>query len=160
VAEDHAYVFCAVFGMAEPDVTLALKQPWMSINNDSQGTAPDGLLGKEHPHPRAYGTFPRILRKYVREEHVLTLEDAIRKFTSLPAQRMRLGDRGVIKQGLWADLVVFDPNTVRDLATFEDPNQLSVGMVHVLVNGVPVIAEGRMTDALPGKVLRGPGYRQ
>jgi dihydroorotase/N-acyl-D-amino-acid deacylase len=160
LVEDHAYTFCAVFGMSEPDVALALKQPWTSVDNDSQGTAPDGLLGKEHPHPRAYGTFPRILRKYVREERLLTLEDAIRKFSSLPAQRMRLTDRGVIKQGLWADLVVFDPATVRDLATFETPNQLSVGMTWVLVNGVPVIADGRMTSALPGKVLRGPGYRK
>ena len=90
---------------------------------------------------------------------MLTLEDAIRKFTSLPAQRMRLTDRGIIKQGLWADLVVFDPATVRDLATFEKPNQLSLGMAYVLVNGVPVISDGRMTAALPGKVLRGPGYR-
>ena len=97
--------------MSEPDITLALQQPWVSIDNDSQGTSPDGLLGQEHPHPRAYGTFPRILRKYVREERRLTLEDAIRKFTSLPAQRMRLGDRGVLKVGMWADVVVFDPAT-------------------------------------------------
>jgi dihydroorotase/N-acyl-D-amino-acid deacylase len=159
LVEDHGYTYNAVFGMSEPDIVLALRQPWTSIDNDSQGTAPDGVLGKEHPHPRAYGTFPRILRKYVREEHVLTLENAIRKFSSLPAQRMRLTDRGVLKQGLWADIVVFDPDTIRDLATFEAPNQLSVGMSYVLVNGVPVIAEGRMTDALPGKVLRGPGYR-
>jgi dihydroorotase/N-acyl-D-amino-acid deacylase len=145
--------------MSEPDVALALRQPWTSINNDSQGTAPDGLLGQEHPHPRAYGTFPRILRKYVREEHLLTLEDAIRKFTGLPAQRMKLPDRGLIKQGMWADVVVFDPETVRDLATFDNPNQLSQGMIHVLVNGVAVIANGKMTDALPGKVVRGPGYR-
>ena len=134
---------------------LALRQPWVSINNDSQGTAPDGLLGKEHPHPRAYGTFPRILRKYVREERRLTLEDAIRKFTSLPAQRMRLGDRGVLKVGMWADVVVFDPAQVRDRATFAAPNQLSEGMRWVLVNGIPVIADGRATGALPGRVLRG-----
>jgi dihydroorotase/N-acyl-D-amino-acid deacylase len=139
---------------------LALKQPWVSIDNDSQGTAPDGLLGQEHPHPRAYGTFPRILRKYVREEHALTLEDAIRKFTSLPAEQMRLTDRGVLKQGMWADLVIFDPKTIQDLATYEKPNQLAQGMTYVLVNGVPVIAEGTMTGALPGRVLRGPGYLQ
>jgi dihydroorotase/N-acyl-D-amino-acid deacylase len=156
--KDKAFTEVAVFGMSEPDVVLALKQPWVSIDNDSQGTSPDGLLGQEHPHPRAYGTFPRILRKYVREEHVLTIEDAIRKFTALPAQRMRLTDRGVLKQGMWADVVVFDPATIRDLATFERPNQLSQGMEYVLVNGVPVIAEGRMTGARPGKVLRGPGY--
>jgi len=156
--KDRAFTFVAVFGMSEPDILLALKQPWVSIDNDSQGTSPLGLLGKEHPHPRAYGTFPRILRKYVREEHALTLEDAIRKFTALPAQRMRLTDRGVIKQGMWADVVIFDPETIRDLATFEEPNQLSQGMQYVLVNGVPVIADGQMTGALPGRVLRGPGY--
>ncbi len=149
----------AVFAMNEKDIALALQQPWVSIDNDSQGTAPEGLLGKEHPHPRAYGTFPRILRKYVREEKLLTLPDAIRKFTSLPAQRMRLTDRGVLKQGLWADIVVFDPEKIRDVATFENPNQLSEGMEYVLVNGVPVIDEGKMTEALPGKVLRGQGAR-
>ena len=156
--KDGAFTEVAVFGMDEPDVALALKQPWVSVDNDSQGTSPEGLLGEEHPHPRAYGTFPRILRKYVREEHLLTLEDAIRKFTALPAQRMRLTDRGVLKAGMAADVVVFDPAAIRDLATFERPNQLSVGMEYVLVNGVAVIAQGKMTGALPGKVLRGPGY--
>ncbi len=159
LVEDKAYTYVAVFGMAEPDIRLALRQPWVSIDNDSQGTTPDGPLGQEHPHPRAYGTFPRILRKYVREERRLTLEDAIRKFTSLPAQRMRFGDRGVLKVGMWADVVVFDPAKVRDRATFAEPNQLSEGMQWVLVNGVPVIAEGRATGALPGRVLRGAGYR-
>ncbi len=157
--QDEAYTMVAVFGMSEPDVALALQQPWVSVDNDSQGTAPDGLLSREHPHPRAYGTFPRILRKFVREENKLRLEEAIRKFTSLPAQRMRLSDRGVIKKGMWADLAVFDPETVRDRATFEEPNQLAEGMQYVLVNGVLVIDAGKMTNALPGKVLRGPGYR-
>jgi dihydroorotase/N-acyl-D-amino-acid deacylase len=156
--KDNAFTSVAVFGMDEPDVLLALKQPWVSIDNDSQGTSPDGLLGQEHPHPRAYGTFPRILRKYVREDKQLSLPDAIRKFSALPAQRMRLTDRGVLKQGLWADVVVFDPATIHDKATFENPNQLSEGMEDVLVNGVPVIEGGKMTGALPGKVLRGPGY--
>ncbi len=158
--EDNAFTYAAFFGMSEPDVAMALMQPWVSVDNDSQGTAPEGLLGREHPHPRAYGTFPRILRKYVREEKKLRLEEAIRKFSALPAQRMRLTDRGVLKQGMWADVVVFDPERVRDLATFEEPNQLSAGMEYVLVNGVPVIADGKMTNALPGKVLRGPGYRK
>jgi N-acyl-D-amino-acid deacylase len=156
--EDHALTSVAVFGMSEPDVALALQQPWVSVDNDSSGTSPDGLLGQEHPHPRAYGTFPRILHKYVREEHKLTLEDAIRKFTALPAQRMRLTDRGVLKAGLCADIVIFDPTRVHDVATFEHPNQLSQGMEYVLVNGVPVIDHSEMTGALPGKVLRGPGY--
>jgi N-acyl-D-amino-acid deacylase len=148
----------AVFGMSQPDVTLALEQPWVSIDNDSSGTSPEGILGQEHPHPRAYGTFPRILRKYVREDKVLSLPDAIRKMTALPAQRLRLTDRGVLKAGMWADVVVFDPATIRDVATFDNPNQLSEGMEYVLVNGVPVIDEGKMTGKLPGKVLRGEGY--
>lgn len=156
--EDKAFTACAVFGMSEPDVALALQQPWVSIDNDSSGTSPEGVLGEEHPHPRAYGTFPRILRKYVREEKNLTLEEAIRKFSALPAQRMRLTDRGVLKQGMWADVVVFDPEKVRDVATFDDPNRLSEGMDFVLVNGVPVIEGGKMTGSLPGKVLRGAGY--
>ena len=155
---DNGATEVAVFGMDEPDVRLGLKQPWMSIDNDSEGTSPEGLLGTEHPHPRAYGTFPRILRKYVREEHVLTLPEAIRKFSALPAAKMRLADRGVLKVGMWADVVVFDADKITDLATFEKPNQLSVGMEDVLVNGVPVIEGGKMTGALPGKVLRGPGY--
>jgi dihydroorotase/N-acyl-D-amino-acid deacylase len=149
----------AVFGMSQPDVTLALQQPWVSINNDSEGTSTEGILGQAHPHPRAYGTFPRILSKYVREEKALTLEDSIRKFTALPAQRMRLVDRGVLKQGMWADIVIFDPANVRDRATFDNPNQLSEGMEYVLVNGVPVIEQGKMTGKLPGKVLRGPGFQ-
>jgi N-acyl-D-amino-acid deacylase len=153
---DNAYTSVAVFGMREDDIVLALTQPWTSINNDSSGTAPTGLLGEEHPHPRAYGTFPRILRKYVREEHRLTLADAIRKFTSLPAQRVGFADRGVLKLGMWADIDIFDPEQIRDTATFEAPNQLAVGMRYVLVNGVPVIADGKATNALPGQVLRGP----
>ena len=156
--QDKAFTEVAVFGMSEPDVVLALQQPWVSIDNDSSGTSPEGILGQEHPHPRAYGTFPRILRKYVREEKKLSLEDAIRKFSALPAQRMRFTDRGVLKTGMWADVVIFDPATIRDLATFDNPNQLSQGMDYVLVNGVPVIDRGKMTGAKPGKVLRGGGY--
>jgi N-acyl-D-amino-acid deacylase len=157
--QDDAYTSVCVFGMQESDVALALKQPWVSIVNDSEGTSPEGILGQDHPHPRAYGTFPRILRKYVREERLLTLPDAIRKFSALPAQKMGLTDRGVLKAGMWADVVVFDPETVNDVATFDNPNQFSVGRDYVLVNGVPVIEDGKMTGERPGKVLRGPGYR-
>lgn len=156
--KDNASTSVVVFGMDEGDAKLALQQPWVSIDNDYQGTSPEGLLGKDHPHPRAYGTFPRILSKFVREQKLLTLPDAIRKFSALPAQRMHLTDRGVLKQGLWADVVVFDPDTIHDVATYEDPNRLSIGMQYVLVNGVTVIDEGKMTGALPGKVLLGPGY--
>jgi N-acyl-D-amino-acid deacylase len=116
-------------------------------------------MGQDHPHPRAYGTFPRVLRKFVRDEKLLTLPEAIRKFSALPAQRMRITDRGVLKEGMWADVVVFDPEKVHDVATFDNPNQFSVGMDYVLVNGELVIDNGKMTNALPGKVLRGSGYR-
>jgi len=159
LVEDGARTSVTVFAMSEPDIELAAVQPWVSFCNDSEGTSPEGLLGKEFPHPRAYGTFPRVLRKYVREERRMRLEEAIRKFTSLPASRMRLNDRGVLKAGLWADIVVFDPDQITDKATFSAPKQLSVGMQWVLVNGVPVIADGVSTNALPGRVLRGQGYQ-
>ena len=152
--KDHAYTNVAVFAMSEPDIALAVAQPWVAFDNDSQGTSPKGLLGEEHPHPRAYGTFPRVIRKFVREDKLLRLEEAIRKMTALPAQKMRLADRGVLKAGLWADVVVFDADRITDVATFEQPNQLSVGMDAVLVNGVAVIKDGKATSALPGKVLR------
>src|SRR5579863_474382 len=156
--KDKASTEVAVFGMAEPDVELILQQPWVSIDNDASAASPEGLLGTEHPHPRAYGTFPRILAKYVREEHKLSLPDAIRKFTSLPAGKEHLKDRGTLKPGMWADVVVFDPDTIHDVATYDDPNRFSVGMEYVLVNGVAVIDGGKMTGALPGQVLLGPGY--
>jgi N-acyl-D-amino-acid deacylase len=159
LVEDGAQTHVAAFGMQERDVVVALRAPWVAICNDSAGTSPQGVLGLEHPHPRAYGTFPRILRRYVRETHELSLEEAIRKFSALPAARLHLSDRGVLKVGLAADVVVFDEQEVTDRATYADPNRLSVGMRFVLVNGVPVIADGRETLRLPGRVLRGPGYR-
>src|SRR4029078_6135124 len=111
---------------ADPRVPRAVRQPWVSLNNDPKGTPPTGILGQEHPHPRAYGTFPRIIRKYVREDKLLSLEEAVRKMTALPAQKMRFADRGVLKAGMWADVVIFDPETLTDKATFAQPNQLSV----------------------------------
>jgi N-acyl-D-amino-acid deacylase len=156
--KDLAGTSVAVFGMDEPDVRLILQQPWVSVDNDAAGASLEGLLATEHPHPRAYGAFPRILHKYVRDEHALTLSDAIRKFSALPAQREHLIDRGVLKLGMWADLVVFDADKIHEVATFEDPNQLSIGMKYVLVNGIPVIDMGSMTGALPGQVLHGPGF--
>ena len=159
LVEDGAQAQVAAFGMQERDVVVALRAPWVAICNDSAGTSPQGALGLEHPHPRAYGTFPRILRLYVRETHELSLEEAIRKFSALPAARLHLADRGVLKVGLAADVVVFDEQEIADRATYAEPNQLSVGMRFVLVNGVPVIADGRETLRLPGRVLRGPGYR-
>jgi N-acyl-D-amino-acid deacylase len=155
--KDLAGTSVAVFGMDEPDVKLILQQPWVSVDNDASGASLEGILAAEHPHPRAYGTFPRILHKYVRDQHALTLSDAIRKFSALPAQREHLADRGVLKLGMWADIVVFDSDTIHEVATFEDPNKLSIGMRYVLVNGVAVIDAGKMTGALPGQVLYGPG---
>jgi dihydroorotase/N-acyl-D-amino-acid deacylase len=159
IEKDRAHTFVAVFAMNEDDITCALRQPWVSIGVDSPGVSADGLLGKSRSHPRGFGAFPRILRKYVREDHLLSLEEAIRKFTSLPAARMHLADRGSLEPGKWADAVVFDPQTVRDVATFENPNRYAVGMKYVLVNGVLVIEDGNMTGATPGRVIRGPGYR-
>jgi N-acyl-D-amino-acid deacylase len=159
LVKDHVATDVAVFGMSQPDVTLALQQPWVSICDDASAQAPTGPLGQGHPHPRAYAAFSRILTKYVRDEHALTLVDAIHKMTGLPAQRMGLAQRGVIKRGMWADIAIFDPAKLRSPATFEQPKQLAQGMSYVLVNGVPVIAEGRMTQALPGKVLHGAGFQ-
>ena len=152
--EDNGFTNCAVFGMQEDDVTLALLQPWVSVNNDSSGTSPEGRLGGGTSGSCApMGPFPDA--RHVREEHRLSLEEAIRKYSAPPAQRMRLADRGVPKRGLWADVVVFDPATIADRSTFSSPNELAAGMRWVLVNGVPVIAEGQMTGAKPGQVLRG-----
>jgi len=157
LVDDNGLTECAVFGMQEADVALGIIQPWMSFNNDSSGTSPAGLLGRDHPHPRAYGTFPRILRRYVREQHALPLETMIQKFSSLPASRLHLSNRGVLKSGMKADIVIFDPNLITDHATFDKPNQLSTGMEWVFVNGKAVIERGTMTGVLSGEVLLGPG---
>jgi len=147
------------FSMNEEDVQMAVAQPWTSFCTDGGVYATDGPLSTGKPHPRAYGTFPRILGRYVREAKLLPLEDAIRKMTSLPAQRVGLKERGILKTGFYADVVVFDPTTVIDKATFENPHQYSVGIHLVLVNGQPVWKEGVFAGNFPGRVLRGPGYR-
>lgn len=155
---DNALTPAAVFGMSDEEIALVLEQPWVSICTDSAAASLSSpILKQEHPHPRAYGSFSRILNKYVKEEKKLTLPDAIRKFTALPAQRLYLTDRGTLKKGMWADIVVFDLANIQDKATYENSNQYSNGMDYVLVNGVPVIEKGKMTGALPGKVLLGPG---
>lgn len=158
LVKDQAATEVAVFGMSQPDVTLALRQPWMSICDDAGAQAPTGPLSGGHPHPRAYAAFARIITKYVEEDHTLTLPEAIHKMTGLPAQRMGLKQRGFIREGMWADIAIFDPAKLRAPATFEEPRQLAQGMRDVLVNGVPVIQDGKPTPALPGKVLRGPGF--
>ena len=145
--------------MSEDDVKTAMRFPWVSVGTDSAAIRPDGPLGAGQPHPRAYGTFPRILGRYVRDEHVLELPDAIRKMTSLAASQMKLADRGTIKEGFFADLVVFDPKTVADTGTFEKPQQYPVGIETVIVNGSVTIEGGRHTGAHAGRALFGPGYR-
>jgi N-acyl-D-amino-acid deacylase len=149
----------AYFSMQENDVRLAMQQPWVSVGTDYGEVAPDGPLGESKSHPRAYGSFTRILGKYVREEHVLRLEDAIRKFTSLPAQRLRLDHRGLLREDYFADITIFDPRTVLDVATFESPNRPSVGIEYVFVNGVLALEHEKVTGEYGGRPLRGPAYQ-
>ncbi|HMC56560.1 MAG TPA: D-aminoacylase [Gemmatimonadaceae bacterium] len=145
------------YSMSEANVSLQLRRPWIVIGSDASGIDPDSAVGLTHP--RAYGTFARVLRKYVREDSVMTLEEAVRRMSSATAARLHLRDRGLVREGLYADLVLFDPATVADLATFEKPHQLSVGMKYVLVNGVAVVRDGKHTGATPGRVVYGPGRR-
>ena len=157
ILRDSTRVGTLYFLMDEDNVKRQLQQPWIKFGTDAGGFDPASAIGMTHP--RAYGTYPRILGKYVREEQVIPLEDAIRKMTSAVAQRLGIRDRGMLQEGMYADIVVFDPNTITDKATFEAPHQLSVGMAYVFVNGVSVVAEGQHTGALPGVIVRGPGWR-
>ena len=158
VIADHDNTGAIYFLMNEEDMRLAMRQPWVAADTDYGAVSTTGPLSESKSHPRAWGTFPRILGKYVREEHVLTLEDAIRKMTSLPAQRVKLADRGLVRTGYFADLTVFDPATVLDVATFEDPNRPSKGIEYVFVNGVLSLDHGRLTGKVGGRGLRGPGW--
>ncbi|HYO47752.1 MAG TPA: amidohydrolase family protein, partial [Gemmatimonadota bacterium] len=144
------------FSMSEDDLVLAMRQPWVMIGGDAGIRALDGPLSTDQPHPRAFGTFPRVLCRYSRELEVFPLEEAVRKMTSLPAARAGLAGRGVLEAGRYADVVAFDPETVCDRATFEAPKHLAVGVEHVIVNGVPVLRGGEPTGALPGRGLRPP----
>jgi N-acyl-D-amino-acid deacylase len=143
--------------MGEEDLVRILKHPVTMIASDAFPGEP--TFGRDVPHPRAYGTFARVLARYVREQHVLTLEEAIRKMSSAPAARMKLADRGVLRPGMKADVVVFDAAAVKDLATFERPHQYAAGMHFVLVNGQVVLDDGKMAAARPGRVLYGPGHK-
>jgi N-acyl-D-amino-acid deacylase len=156
---DHARTGAAYFSMGEADVRAAVAAPWVGVGMDFGATAPDGPLRMRRVHPRAYGTFPRILGLYVREERALTLEAAIHKMTGVAAERMGLKERGEVRQGYFADLTIFDPGTIADRATFEDPHQPSVGVRYVLVNGRFTMDDGRLTAERPGRPLRGPGWR-
>lgn len=154
IVEENGQIGAIYFIMAEEDVRAALRFPWLSIGSDGAAVAPEGPLATGKPHPRFYGTFPRVLAKYVREEGVISLEEAIRKMTSLPARQLNLQDRGLLREGMAADLVAFDYARVQDRATFSDPHQLSEGIEYVVVNGKLVVEKGRHTGALPGRVLR------
>jgi len=157
LVEENGTVDAIYFIMSEEDVKLAMASPFVAFNCDAPGVQPEGILGSRMIHPRSYGSFPRILGRYVREEKVLRLEDAIRKMTSLAAQRIGLRDRGLLRPGYFADVTVFDPAAVADRATFEAPHRYSEGIVHVFVNGEPVVESARITGLLPGRILKGPG---
>ncbi len=159
ILTEHTRVEATYFVMSEENVKRQLQEPWMMIGTDGPGVDPEGMKG----HliiPRVYGTFSKILGRYVRDEKVVGLEDAIRKMTSAVTRRLSIRDRGLLQEGLFADVAVFNPDTIIDLSTYENPNQLSVGVEHVFVNGVAVVKSGKVTGALPGVALRGPGWQR
>ena len=159
VVEDGSRVQVVYFLMAEDNVKKQIRLPWVSFGSDAASMAPEGVFVKTSTHPRSYGNFARLLGKYVRDERVVPLEEAIRKLTSLPAATLRVKDRGRLAPEFLADVVVFDPATIADKATYERPHQYAVGMRHVWVNGVRVLKDGDHTDAKPGRVVRGPGWK-
>ena len=159
VIDDGSNVSAVFFSMSEDNLKKQIAQPWMSFGSDGKSMAPEGVFLKSATHPRAYGNFARLLGRYVRDEQVITLEEAVRRLTTLPATNMKIERRGALKAGYYADVVVFDPEKVQDHSTFEDPHRLSTGMSHVIVNGVQVLRDGEHTGATPGRVVRGPGYK-
>ncbi len=158
VIEDDSRISTGFFTMTEDNLRKQVRQPWVSFCSDAESLAPEGVFLNSGCHPRAYGTFARLLAKYVRDEEIITLEEAVRRMTSLPAENLKLDGRGRLALGFFADVVVFDPATIQDHATFTNPHQYSAGVAHVLVNGVPVIRDGEHTGAKPGRVVRGPGW--
>jgi dihydroorotase/N-acyl-D-amino-acid deacylase len=146
-----------IFVASDSNVAMQVRQPWMKFGTDAE--AFDPATAKIATHPRAYGTYPRILGRFVREQRILTLEDAVRKMTSAVADRLSIRDRGLLREGMFADVMIFDPKTIIDKATYEQPHQLSVGVQHVLVNGEAVVSAGQVTGAKPGHLVRGPGWR-
>ena len=158
VIEDDSRVGTIYFLMSEDNIKRQLQLPYMSFGSDAEALAPEGPFLKSNPHPRAYGNFARVLGKYVRDEKVLPLEDAVRKLSALPAENLKIRERGRLQEGYFADVVVFDPAKVQDHATFDKPHQYSTGVRHVFVNGVQVLKDGEHTGATPGRVVRGPGW--
>jgi N-acyl-D-amino-acid deacylase len=159
VVEDGSRVSTVYFLMSEENVKRQIRLPWVSFDSDAASLAPEGAFLKANPHPRAYGNFARLLGKYVRDEQVISLEEAIRRLTSLPMDNLGIARRGRLQKGHFADVVVFDPARIQDHATYEKPHQYATGMAHVLVNGVPVLRDGKHTGARPGRVVRGPACR-
>ena len=159
VLADKAQTGALYFIASEDDLRYGLKQPWTSIGLDGSELSLDGPLFEPHSHPRAFGSMPRFIGHYVRDEHLLPLEQAIRKVTSLPAQRERLRDRGLLKEGFFADITILDPNTIIDKATYENPAQISAGVKYVFVNGQLEYEDGRLTGSKAGRVLRGSGWK-
>ena len=159
VIEDGSRVSTVYFLMSEENVRKEIALPWVSFGSDAESPAPEGVFLKSNPHPRAYGNFARLLGKYVRDEKIIPLEEAIRRLTSFPAENLKLDRRGALKPGYFADVVVFDPAKVQDHATYERPHQYSTGVRHVFVNGIQVLKEGEHTGAKPGRVVRGPGWK-
>ena len=159
VIEDDSDVGAVYFTMSEENVRRQIALPWVSFGSDGASQAPEGVFLKSSTHPRAYGNFSRLLGKYVRQEQVIPLEEAVRRLTSLPARNLKLHRRGSLTVGHLADVVVFEPDTIQDRATFENPHQYATGMVHVFVNGVQVLQDGEHTGATPGRVVRGPGWK-
>ena len=157
ILEDRSRVGTVYFLMSEENIKKELRQPWVSLGSDAASMAPEGVFLKSSTHPRAYGNFARLLGKYVREEKVITLTEAVRRLTGLPATNLGLDHRGFLRTGMFADVVVFDPATIADRATFENPHQYAVGVKHVFVNGVQVLKDGEHTGAKPGRALWGPG---
>jgi N-acyl-D-amino-acid deacylase len=158
VIEDGSRVGAIYFLMSEENVRRKIELPYMSFGSDAESLAPEGVFLESMPHPRAYGTFARLLGKYVRDEQIITLQEAIHRLTGLSAAKLRIRDRGLLRAGYFADVVVFDADAIRDHATFTKPHQYSTGVLHVLVNGVQVLEEGEHTGATPGRVVRGPGW--
>ena len=158
VIADDSRVGTVYFLMSEENIKKQIALPWVSFDSDAGSMAPEGVFLKSNPHPRGYGNFARLLGKYVRDEQVIPLEEAIRRLTTLPASNLRLRRRGALQPGHYADVVVFDPQTIQDHATFDQPHQLSTGVAHVFVNGVQVLDNGEHTGAMPGQVVRGPGW--
>jgi N-acyl-D-amino-acid deacylase len=158
IVEDRYRINTIYFSQSEDVVRTAIALPWVSFCSDAASLAPEGVFLKRNPHPRAYGSFARLLGRYVREEQLIPVEEAIRKLTALPAENLKIDRRGLLEEGYFADVVVFDPDTIQDHATFVEPHQYATGVVHVFVNGTQVLEDGEHTGATPGRVVRGPGW--